>query len=187
MEISTLESIIIGCMTNDRKSQNKLYELYAGIAYRLVSKYYKDKSTIDDVVQTAFIKIYNNLHKYKYISDGSFTGWIKKLVKNHTIDNIRKKQINIDYCDNLLLLNDYSELENFENIKEVMVNDILDLSNNLSKSYGLVFKMYFLDEMSHKDISNNLGINEGTSKSNLHKAKNKIREKLKNKVYYYVR
>jgi RNA polymerase sigma-70 factor (ECF subfamily) len=181
MEISTLESIINGCIINDRKSQNKLYELYSGIAYRLVSKYYKDKSTIDDVVQTAFIKIYNNLHKYKF--DGSFGGWVKKLVKNHTIDNIRKKQINIEYCDNLSLLNDYSEPLDLENIKEAMISDILVLSNNLSESYGLVFKMYFLDDMSHKDIANNLGINEGTSKSNLHKAKNKIKEKLKNKVY----
>ena len=174
-------SIIDGCKNNDRKSQNDLYKLYYGVAYGLVSKYYKDKSTIDDVVQTAFVKIYNNLHKYKF--EGSFEGWIRKLVKNHTIDNIRKSRNDVEYVDNLSLSGDYYDVVDFIHIKEEMLRDIIELSNNLSECYSLVFKMYFLEDMTHKDIATKLGINEGTSKSNLHKAKNKIKEKLKNKVY----
>jgi RNA polymerase sigma factor (sigma-70 family) len=180
MEKQTLELIIEGCKNNERKFQNELYKSYVNVVYSVAFKYFKDKSTADDIVQTSFLKIYDNIGKFKF--EGSFEGWIRRVVRNHSIDIIRRNRNDVEYVDNLITNDCCDDIDN-TSIKEEMINDILKLSDNLSESYGLVFKMYFLDEMSHKSIANKLGIHEGTSKSNLHKAKNKIIKKLKNKVY----
>jgi RNA polymerase sigma-70 factor (ECF subfamily) len=183
MKDEVLQDIIKGCKEGDLKSQNKFYNHYVELIRGVVSRYYLDKGTIDDLTQESFIKIFNILDNYKY--KGSFEGWIKKIVNNAVIDKLRKKKItNVEYNEtHESYSNNYLIGDPYDYTIDKKVKDIIEVSKGLSRSYKLVFDMYFLEEKPHKEISKLLGISEGTSKSNLHKAKNEIVKKLKNKVY----
>lgn len=180
MEKEVLDKIIVGVKQNSEKHQNKLYEVYGDFVYNIIKCYYRDTNTIKDIRQEIFLKVYNNIHKYDSV--GSFEGWLRRLSKNFVIDVIRKDKLNLhveydteyekDYTD-------YQNLSDYDYEKDERVEEIIKLSKDLTKSYGLVFNMYFLDGMSHKEISQKLNISEGTSKSNLHKAKKKIKQKIK--------
>jgi RNA polymerase sigma-70 factor (ECF subfamily) len=182
MEKELLDVIIKGVKQNNAKYQNMLYKVYGDYVYNLIRKFYVDDDTIKDIRQEIFLKVYSNIHKYDNI--GSFQGWLGRVTKNYVCDQKRKgkKSIIEEYGDQHE--NVYTERQelfdyDYDYDKDVKIKEIINLSKDLSKSYGLVFNMYFLDGMSHKEISKKLNISEGTSKSNLHKAKKKIKEKIK--------
>lgn len=180
MNEQELTETINGCKLNDEKSQTNLYEEYKGLVTSIVSKYYKDKHTVDDIVQEVFIKIFASIHMFK--NEGSFKGWVCRVVRNFSVDKIRNVKHTVEYCDEYheeTYDDDYLERE----IKEERVNDIISELDNLSVMYGLVFRMYYIEGMPHKEIAEELNINIGTSKSNLHKAKKNIQNRLKNKNY----
>lgn len=182
MENQKLESVLEGCKNNNLKCQNYLYGNYVHIVKSVAYKYYRDKHIVNDIVQESFIKIFNSLHKYD--NKGSFEGWIKKIVRNLIVDGFRKKKIDFTYDDKFdTYYTSIEDVKTYDYSYDEKISDIIDESNKLSHSYGLVFKLYYIEGLSHKDISTELGINEGTSKSNLHKAKKNIYQKLKNKVY----
>lgn len=173
--------IIKKCKENDSIYQTELFNIYYEKIKRIVNSYFKDPHTVDDVVQNIFIKLFSVLGKYN--EKGSFSGWVNRTSRNYCIDFIRSKKNIVEYSE-------YMEGEEYdlygvenENIRQEKIKDIKKLSEQLSEKYGLVFKMYLIENMSHEEISKKLGINIGTSKSNLHKAKKKIYDKLKNKKY----
>ena len=96
---------------------------------------------------------------------------------------IRSRKNVVEYSE-YMVGEDYDVYDNeYENIRLEKIKDIKKLAKEMKGKYGLVFNMYYMDEMSHKEIAQKLSINVGTSKSNLHKAKKKIYDKLKNKKY----
>jgi RNA polymerase sigma-70 factor (ECF subfamily) len=180
MEKEVLDKIIVGVKQNSEKHQNKLYEVYGDFVYNIIKCYYRDTNTIKDIRQEIFLKVYNNIHKYEF--GGSFQGWLRRLSRNFIIDQLRKDKLNLYIEFSAGYENDYSQqqkLSDYDYERDEKVEEIISLSKDLSNSYGLVFNMYFLDGMSHKEISEKLNISEGTSKSNLHKAKKKIMQKIK--------
>ena len=180
MKKEILDKIIEGVKENSQKHQNELYEMYSKYVYNIIKYYYRDTHTIKDIRQEIFLKVYNNIHKYN--GEGSFEGWLGRLSRNYTIDRKRKEIVNhhIEYDTEYEKdYTEYQKLSDYDYGWDEKVGEIIRLSKNLSESYGLVFNMYYLDGMSHKEISNCLGISEGTSKSNLHKAKKNIKQKIK--------
>ena len=182
MKDDQLIDLIEGCKKGDIKSQNSLFNEFSKSVRVVIKKYYRDIHTINDIEQDAFIKIFKSINKYEF--KGSFEGWLKKIVKNLIIDGIRNKKMDFTYDDKFDCYHTTTEdMLSYDYSADEKISDIIDESNKLSHSYGLVFKLYYIEGLSHKDISTELGINEGTSKSNLHKAKKNIYQKLKNKVY----
>ena len=158
-------------------TQIKFYNDNKDLGYYTVSKYIKNQYDVEDVVQNSFIKIFNILEKIE--SHKNFKGFLYTVFKNTALDFLRKKKYSYEYLDEI-----YSESIIDDNeCKEEMLSDIESEISNLSPMYHLVFKCYHIEQMTHKDISLKLGISEGTSKSNLHKATKNIQKKLKNKVY----
>jgi RNA polymerase sigma factor (sigma-70 family) len=158
-------------------TQIKFYNDNKDLGYYTVSKYIKNQYDVEDVVQNSFIKIFNILEKIEVHKN--FKGFLYKVFKNTALDFLRKKKYSYEYLDEI-----YSESIIDDNeCKEEMLSDIESEISNLSPMYHLVFKCYHIEQMTHKDISLKLGISEGTSKSNLHKATKNIQKKLKNKVY----
>jgi len=173
-------NMIEGVKQNSQNHQNKLYELYDDLINNIIKYYYKDSHTIKDIKQEIFLKVFNNIDKYNF--KGSFEGWLRRLAKNFILDRIRKDKLNLHTEYNTeyeKYYNDYHNLYDYDYDRDEKVEEIINLYKDLSGSYGLVFEMYYLDDMSHKEISEHLGISEGTSKSNLHRAKKKIKEKIK--------
>lgn len=169
--------LIQKCIDGDTLSQSQFYKQYKPLAISIVSKYFNDRDTVNEIVQEGFIRVFNVLHKFE--DSGSFDGWFCRIIKNLTIDKTRKFKYDEEFSEKYLDPYD----DELTLIKEEKVKDIISESKKLSVMYGLVFRKYYIEQMSHQEIADELDINIGTSKSNLHKAKKKIINKLKNKNY----
>lgn len=178
-----LKHIINGCLENKRRSQEELFKLYYGKMISVCMRYTLDRDTAEEVLQEGFIKIFEKLEAFDY--KGSFEGWIRRIMCNTAIDNIRKNKRKPKLTDNE---NDFKigsenpiiEAEELEFI-EMKAEIALEAINKLSPAYKTVFNLYVMEEYTHKEISHILGISEGTSKSNLSKAKMNLKQILKEK------
>jgi len=172
--------IIEGCIKNDNYSKTLFFNKYKQLLYTKVYSYLKNNADIDDLIQNIFLRIYKNLHTYSH--KGNFEGFISVIAKNMSIDYLRKKKKEKTIIDDdiVIAVSNYNEYMDYEIPNETKkVERILTEMAKLPPQYQLVFKMYFLRSMTHKEISEELGIAVGTSKSNLAKAKEKIKMNLK--------
>jgi RNA polymerase sigma-70 factor (ECF subfamily) len=178
-----LKRIIGGCLQNDRRSQEELFKLYYGKMLGVCMRYSTDRDSAEEVLQEGFIKIFDKLDAFDY--KGSFEGWMRRIMANTAIDSIRKKKKNPMLTDND---EDFKmgsedpvvqrEEVEFVGLKAEMA---LEAINQLSPAYKSVFNLYVLEEYTHKEIAEILGISEGTSKSNLSKAKMNLQKILSEK------
>lgn len=173
-----LQSVIDGCLNNDRRFQERLFQLYYGKLIVVALRYAPDKDTAEEMLQTSFIKIFEKLASFD--SKGSFDGWARRIVANTAIDYIRKSKKNpiLSDEDTDFVLEHENPLIEAEEIENLTLKGelALDAIKQLSPSYKTVFNMYVLENFSHKEIADKLGISEGTSKSNLAKAKMNLRK-----------
>lgn len=178
-----LEKIIKGCLQNDRRSQEELFKLYYGKMLGVCMRYSRDRDTAEEILQEGFIKIFDKLSAFDY--KGSFEGWMRRIMANTAIDSIRRSKKNPTLSDNdedfKLGTEDpvvkQEEIE-FVGLKAEMAMEAIQ---ELSPAYQAVFNLYVIEEYTHKEIAEILGISEGTSKSNLSKAKLNLQKILKDK------
>jgi len=176
-----LKRIIDGCIKNNRRSQEELFKLYYGKMLSVCMRYATDRDSAEEVLQEGFIKIFDKLEAFNY--KGSFEGWMRRIMSNTAIDSIRKSKKNPTLTDNdedfklgaedPMVIN-----EEFEAIG-MKAEMAMEAINQLSPAYKAVFNLYVLEEYTHKEIAEILGISEGTSKSNLSKAKMNLQKILK--------
>lgn len=129
----------------------------------------------EDVLQEGFVKVFNNLHKFK--GEGSFEGWMRRIFVNTAIEYLRSKRlatIGSEYVENILKDKQPSGLENLYN------KDLIEHTRTLSSGYKTVFQMYAVEGYSHKEIASTLGITESTSKSQFSRAKAALRTMVDN-------
>lgn len=170
--IQDLETLIKGCKSNKLGSQSTLYEYYKEPLFVLSLKYCKNREDAQDNLQDSFLEIFKNIKKYN--GKGSFEGWMKRIVINKAIDKYKKEIINESY-DNQFEKDSTVE---FQGNLEIPLEQILECIQSLPSQYRLVFNLYVMDEYSHKEIASMLSISEGTSKSNLHRAKSLLKGKI---------
>lgn len=175
-----LNEVIARCKEGSRRAQNQIFEMYFGKMTGVCMRYIPDRDERQDVVQTGFIKVFANIHKYN--GEGSFEGWIRRIMSNTAIDHIRKNKkifVSIDATDYDWLADQENEelAWNKTLIKET--NRVMEEIQKLSPAYRLVFNMYVIEDYSHQEIADILGIGVGTSKSNLSKAKRNLLKNLK--------
>lgn len=178
-----LRHIISGCVKNDRRSQEELFKLYYGKMLSVCMRYATDRDSAEEVLQEGFIKIFDKLEAFNY--EGSFEGWMRRIMSNTAIDSIRKSKKNPILTDNDEDFKLGSEdpmviLEEVETIG-LKAEIAMEAINELSPAYKAVFNLYVIEEYTHKEIAEILGISEGTSKSNLSKAKVNLQKILKEK------
>lgn len=139
-------------------------------------KYTKDRNKAEDFCQNGFIKVYKNLHKYD--DSGSLEGWVRRVINNNILDELRKKKM--DFVDGEGGF-DFSRLDVGEEPYEeegLSMSDVRKVLPQLSPAYRKAFELYYLDGLKHDEIAKKLNISTGTSKTNLMKAKRKVRELL---------
>lgn len=169
------EKLIKECRKNNLKAQSTLYQTYKNTLFSLCLKYCRNIEEAEDNLQDSFIEIFNNIKKYS--GKGSFEGWMKRITINKAIDKYKKKDfINVVLNNDILEDNDTTINETEA---EIPLKIILKFVQNLPNRYRLVFNLYELDGYSHKEIAELLQISESTSKSNLHRAKLILKEKIK--------
>lgn len=158
--------LIENCISGNRKSQKDLYDMYAPKMFAICLRYTKNQMDAEDTLQEGFVKLYNNLHRFR--GEGSFDGWVRRIFVNTAIEHIRRKNLNItngEGLENSIADKHKSALDN------LYEKDIIKSSMNLSDGYRTVFNLYAVEGFSHKEIANKLGITESTSKSQFSRAK----------------
>ena len=174
-----LDEIIAQCKKGDRRAQNKIFERYFGKMSGVCMRYISDRDERQDVVQAGFIKVFSNIEKYN--GEGSFEGWMRRIMSNTAIDHIRKNKkifVSIDATDYDWLANQEDNEISWNKTLIKETKRVMEEIQNLSPAYRLVFNMYVIEDYSHNEIAEILNISVGTSKSNLSKAKRNLLRKL---------
>lgn len=157
------------------EAQSKVYHLFADKLFAVSLKYSKNYQDAEDNLQDSFLTIFNKIQQYKH--KGSFEGWLKRITIHTAIQKYRQKaplEIVKEIAD--VIEDEEIDLENTAINIEVLLNCIQQLPDR----YRLVFNLYVLDDYSHKEIAKLLNISEGTSKSNLSRARKILKDKLEN-------
>ena len=164
-------------VANNRHAQQKIYSKFSPKMLSVCRQYIKDLHNAEDIMITAFMKCFTNLNKFEH--KGSFEGWIRRIMINECISYIRvQKKVKFIEDEN------YFE-DSFNNIEsQFSVDDIQFLIDNLPDGYKMVFNLYCVEGFKHQEIATMLGINEGTSKSQLSHARKMLQEQI-NKLKNY--
>jgi RNA polymerase sigma factor (sigma-70 family) len=166
------DDLIRGCRENNRRSQEMLYRRYARAMYNLCIVYENDRDNAKDILQEAFIKIFRNMDSFD--RQGSLTGWMKKIVTNTAIDHYRK---NSNKAQFIPIENIVQPCSNEESVASILnTQDIISQVNRLPNGARMIFQLHAIEGYSHKEIANLLHISEGTSKSQINRAKQLIKQ-----------
>jgi RNA polymerase sigma factor (sigma-70 family) len=174
------EKIVEGCIAGQRNAYNLLYKRYAAVMLTVCMRYSKSKAEAEDVLQEGFIKVFANIQKFR--KDGSFEGWIRRIMVNTAINN---------YHSNLkhYYQQDIEEIGEIKDL-DTEVDDGLKMNRSISKEklmgmiqslpdgYRMVFNMFAIEGYSHKEIAEAFEISENTSKSQLSKARKALKLKI---------
>jgi RNA polymerase sigma-70 factor (ECF subfamily) len=174
-----IQKLIKGLKRQDRKSQELIYQKYFGLMMSIGMRYCNNWDDAKEVVNSSFLKIFTKIDNYG--GKGSFEGWMKRTVVNTALDFIKSKKFeNVGFDD----INTYDEDVYIENeaAGNIDAEDILKLVQTLPDATRAVFNLYVLEGYKHKEISEKLGISEGTSHWHLLNARRLLKDKLKNLI-----
>ncbi len=167
--------LISRCLNHEPASQNKLYNLFAPKMFGICLRYAGNKMEAEDIFQNGFLRLFTSLHQYR--SEGSLEGWVRRVFVTTAVNFYRhqsKFQLEVD-------LKEISEIATFSEdaLSILSTKDLLVIIQGLPAGRRTVFNLYVIEGYDHKEIGGMLGISEGTSKSQLHRAKASIRQLLK--------
>ena len=177
----TLKILIEGCIKGDPGSQEKLYRQFCAAMYGLCLQYASSEEDAQDILQDGFLKVFKKIGQVKEAK--AFPGWIRRVIINTALERYRSQVVMQRIDEEPMLLN------------EQITDDVLDDLNaealvamiqELPPRYRMVFNLYAIEGYNHKEIGEMLGISDGTSKSNLSRARSILQGKVK-RVYGYVK
>jgi RNA polymerase sigma factor (sigma-70 family) len=170
---SNEDELIQGCLRRDRNAQKHLYDTFSSRMYALCCRYVKSAMEAEDVLITAFTKIFERIDQFK--GEGSFEGWIRRIVVNEALTHLRKHR-------SMYLETDLEVAErepDYQSLADHLeAEDLLNMIQELPAGYRIVFNLYAVDGYSHKEIADQLGISENTSKSQLSRARTYLQKLL---------
>jgi RNA polymerase sigma-70 factor (ECF subfamily) len=149
-----------------------LFEKYSDWCFVLSMRYLNIQEEAEEAVMNAYLKIHNNWSKFSYREEGSLKAWVKAIVINECLMQLRKTKLV------LLNIEEANMIEEKLELPEFGYSEILELISKLPIHLRTVFNLYEIEGYSHKEIAEMLGCSEGTSKSNLSRAKVKLRGRL---------
>jgi RNA polymerase sigma-70 factor (ECF subfamily) len=166
--------VIKGCRKNSRLHQQMLYEHYAPKMFALCLRYSADHMQAEDFLQEGFVKVLTRIEQYT--GPGSFEGWIRRIMINTALQHLRKQkntpaEVDIENSPDIAATDDV--------LSDMAVEDLTKLIQTLPAGYRLVFNMFVVEEYTHKEIAAELGITEGTSKSQLARARQLLQKMIK--------
>ncbi len=171
-----LDLLIKGCLAKDRKSQNALYQHFCKKMFGVCMRYAKNREEAEDLLQDGFVKVFTKIDQFK--NQGSFEGWVRRVLVNTILERFRQNNhlyaiTNIDDITEPIAIEDGFE--------QIAATDLLNVIQMLPAGYKMVFNLYAIEGYSHKEIADMLQISEGTSKSQLSRARTMLQEMLKKK------
>jgi RNA polymerase sigma-70 factor (ECF subfamily) len=176
VSINNFEQIIQGCVKGKRKSQEMLFNTFSKKMFAVCLYYSKNKEEAEDILHNGFLKVFENIKQFK--GRGSFEGWLRKIFVNTALEKFRNQTFLTAVSDQI----EYNYItEDADIISKLSSEELIEMIQELSPAYRMVFNLYAVEGYSHEEISEKLKIAEGTSKSNLARARkilqNKFRER----------
>lgn len=180
----TVDELVKRCKAGQRKAQEMLYKLFASKMMGVCLRYAVDRMEAEDILQNGFIRVFQKIADYR--GDGSFEGWVRRIMVHSSIEYYRKHHRMMQLVD----LEDagHEPSVNAAAASSLEAKDLLLLIKGLSPGYRMVFNLYAIDGYSHKEIAEMTGITEGASKSQLSRARAILKEQvlqLEKKSYEY--
>lgn len=172
-----LDILIRECRSGRLKSQEALYRRFAPAMYGICLQYASSEEDAQDILQDAFIKVFTKLDQVK--SPEAFPGWIRRVMINTALERYRS-QVILQRIDEVR--EDPGTDQNDDVLRSLTADELVELIRSLSPKYRMVFNLYAIEGYSHQEISEQLGISVGTSKSNLSRARAILQDKIK-KIY----
>lgn len=166
--MTEIKDIISGCLKGNRRDQELLYRRHAARLYAVCLQYSGNDEEARDILQEGFIKIFDNLVSYKH--EGSFEGWIRRIIVNTALEKYRSKNQlrRVDDIDQIPEPDADPDNEDYAGLQAV---DLMTIIRDLPPKYRMVFNLFAIEGYSHKEIGKMMNISEGTSKSNLSRAR----------------
>jgi RNA polymerase sigma factor (sigma-70 family) len=167
-------TMIEGCISGNPRAQKQLYDKFSGKMMGVCLRYCSNTDEAEDALQEGFVKVFTKISEFK--RDGSFEGWIRRIMVNTALDLLRKNKkhafnasiddVNVHLTDGETALN------------QLAAEDLLQLLSKLPTGYRVVFNMFAIEGFSHKEIAEHLGVTESTSKSQYSRARAFLKESL---------
>jgi RNA polymerase sigma-70 factor (ECF subfamily) len=171
-----LKNIIAECKKENPKAQKQLYNYYSPLFFAISLRYMKNQEEAEDVLIESFYQIFSKIDTYK--NEGSFEGWMKRIVVNKALMQLRKKNVlNLSVELNSIKEEGYNE----DIVGKLEYKELLEMISELPPGYKTVFNLYIIEGYKHREIAEILGVSINTSKSQLILAKKKLREIYKKK------
>jgi len=166
--LTDLKNIIKGCLAGNRRDQELLYRRHAAKLFAVCLQYSGNDEEARDILQEGFIKIFENLVHYKH--EGSFEGWMRRIIVNTALEKYRGRN-HLYRVDDIDQIPEQDADPDNEDYAGLDASDLMEIIRELPPKYRMVFNLYAIEGYTHKEISSIVNISEGTSKSNLSRAR----------------
>jgi RNA polymerase sigma-70 factor (ECF subfamily) len=165
--IQDYSELIEGCRNNNRKFQEKLYQTFCGKMFAVCLRYAHTHEDAEDIVQEGFVKVFKSISQFR--NEGSFEGWIRRIFVHTAIEIYRKNAKMFPIVE----LTPYRDVQNLNSnaIDNMSADELMKMVQSLSSGYRTVFSLYAIEGFTHREIGEMLGISEGTSKSQMSRAR----------------
>lgn len=166
------------CKRGDNRARKELYERYAGRLLGVCMRYVNDRDTAQDLLHDGFLKVFNSFDKFAWRGEGSLRAWMERVLINTVLQHLRKN----DSLSQTLEVEELPEMyeePDASAVEMIPQTVLMQFINELPVGYRTVFNLYTMEEKSHKEIAELLGINEKSSASQLFRAKNTLAKKIK--------
>jgi RNA polymerase sigma factor (sigma-70 family) len=167
----TEQEIIEGCLKNKASAQEKLYSLYSRRMMAVCLRYTRSRFEAEDIFHEAFVKVFKSMHSWQ---GGSFEGWMRRIFVNTAINHYHQNKKYFDHVDSTHAESMMTSNENV--ISQLSNQELLELINRLPDGYKLIFNLHVVEGYNHGEIATMLNIAEGSSKSQLSKAKTYLKK-----------
>lgn len=171
--IMQLHQLLRDCKRRNAAAQRCLYNRFATSMFLLCRRYVNNDETAEEVMLSGFLKFFQSLDEFTYVNDAATIGWLRRIMVNGCLMELRSSNSFLQLADEVPDLSVNEEI-----ISSISAEEIFSLITQLPPGYRIVFNLFVIEEMSHKEIAEQLGISEGTSRSQLSKAKQLLQQML---------
>jgi RNA polymerase sigma factor (sigma-70 family) len=171
----TENQLIKACIKEDAASQKEVFDRFSGRMLTVCLRYARSSADAEDILQDAFIKVFDKMHQFKF--EGSFEGWIRRIVVNTALKKYSLRRYEKEVVGYEIKDKDESSIE-ASAYTDLTAKELMDLINALPSGYKLIFNLYVIEGYQHDEIAEMLGIQPGTSRSQLVKARNMLQKQI---------
>ncbi len=172
--------IVSGCRAGEEAARRELYERFSGRLYGICRRYVADGAVAQDVLQDAFVRIFTSFDKFEWRGEGSLKAWIERITVNMALEHLRKSsKMTFSYDQDMFLRQSEDPVVEAESVRAVPREVLMRFIDELPAGYRTVFNLYCIEDYSHREIAEMLGINEKSSSSQLSRAKALLATKIK--------